>query len=93
MRWKGCEPQQIYIERSLLKRERKSERERETERERDRKREIERDREREERETETERERESKIYNNDFLMTFMTYENHDQNIFFFSILETNTLDL
>ena len=89
MRWKGCEPQQIYIERSLLKRERKSERE--TERERDRKREIER--ERGERERERERERESKIYNNDFLMTFMTYENHDQNIFFFSILETNTLDL
>ena len=33
MRWKGCEPQQIYIERSLLKRERKSERETERERE------------------------------------------------------------
>ena len=64
-------------------------RERQKERERQKKRDRERERERGERD----RERESKIYNNDFLMTFMTYENHDQNIFFFSILETNTLDL
>ena len=39
MRWKGCEPQQIYIERSLLKRERDRKRERQKKRDRERERE------------------------------------------------------